>query len=120
MAFNFNSTARAVREMTLPFKLGIGGPEKVRELKALRALNETPYMLAPEDHKWLSDLGHTEVAKDGVRFSPRGRQRLAELEDLVKSVIPQGNPAPTRTAPPVGALSGLPDPNDPLAWQRKT
>lgn len=115
MAFNFNSIARAVRETTLPFKLGIGGPEKVRELKALRMLHETPYMLAPEDNKYLSDLGHAGVAKDGMRFLPRGRQRLAELEGLVKTTLSQGNPPPNRTAPPVGALSGLPDPNDPLA-----
>ena len=142
-----NFFARAMREDTLPFKIGIGGSAKVRELKALRMLYETPYMATPEDQKYLSSLGHAEVTKYGMRFSPRGRQRLAELENMVKSVLPQENPAPavgalpgdvsalrvlpqpgsglpTNLMPNVyrGALPqhGLPDPNDPDAWLRKT
>lgn len=153
MAFNLDGLARTVREFTLPFQLGVGGHAKVRELKALRALKETPDKVTPEDLQYLGDLGHTEVTYDDrVQFSPRGRQRFVDLENLVKTIIPQENPASNPTAPPVGALPGgssalsvmpqpgpalpttripnvsrgalpapgLLDPNDPLAWLRKS
>jgi hypothetical protein len=101
--------------------MGLGGPERVRELKALRALKETPDKVTPEDLQYLGGLGHTELTYDDrVQFSPRGRQRFSELENLVKSIIPQESSAPNPTTPPAGALAGLPDPNDPLAWLRKS